>query len=116
MRAMHPLRLTRKLLDPTQVDSEAARIAQTIRSVTQPYALYLFGSAAEGKATDQSDFDFLIVLPDSDSMRVAKRNLRPHMPLAKIPVDLVWVTKNEFERKKDMGGICLVAFTEGRSF
>jgi predicted nucleotidyltransferase len=111
---MHPLRVTRKRLEKTIVEAEVGRVSGVIHERIAPKQLYLFGSAAEGVATDQSDLDFLIVMPDLASIRPAQKRLYPLMPLSSMQVDLVWVTEEIFERKKELGGVCMVAFTEGR--
>ncbi|NBX77394.1 MAG: nucleotidyltransferase domain-containing protein, partial [Proteobacteria bacterium] len=42
----------------------------------------LFGSAAENKMTDQSDFDFLVIHSTEDAIKSAQKSLRPHYPLS----------------------------------
>jgi len=61
---MRFLRVTRKPLDPEFQKAEILRITEIISTTINPVAIYCFGSASEGKATDQSDFDFLIILDD----------------------------------------------------
>jgi predicted nucleotidyltransferase len=111
---MKLLKCTRKRLDPTWVIGESRRIAKTIVEVTKPRTLYLFGSAVEGKMTDQSDFDLLSIYEDSPSLRCAQKALLPYYPLSNYPVDIVWVTKERFEKMSGIGGVCMVAYEEGR--
>ena len=109
---MQVLKCTRKLLDPNQVMKEAKEIALVL-SQTDPLKLYLFGSAAEGKMTDQSDFDFLLVFETAAQIKLAQKKLKKHYPLSQYPVDIIWVTQEEYQRKKELGGICFVVEREG---
>ena len=112
---MEPLRVTRQKLDPQKVNEEASCVAQKIVGAVDPLAIFLFGSAGEGKATDQSDLDFLIVVKDEARQREAQRNLSRLMPLsATFAVDLIWVSESEFNRKKEIGGVCLIAWEDGK--
>jgi predicted nucleotidyltransferase len=111
---MQPLRISRKPILPAIVDAEIARVLSKILAACSPRAVYLFGSAATGQMTDQSDLDIIVVLPDGVSPRPAQQNLRHHQPLSQHGVDLVWISDSEFERKKALGGICMVAASEGR--
>jgi predicted nucleotidyltransferase len=110
---MRPLRVTRKLLDPEFQKNEIRRITEIISTALNPLAVFCFGSASEGKATDHSDFDFLIVLDDSASVQNARLKLRPYLPLSEFPVDIIWKKKSDFLKQKEIGGISLVAWEDG---
>ncbi len=114
IKGMKLLRATRKSLDPAVVSAEATAIAKKIIAAAQPCALFLFGSAAEGKATDQSDFDFLAVMQDVASLAKGRAELGLMRPLSSSPVDIVWVTKNDFIRNRAVGGVCLIAWEDGK--
>ncbi|MBI4405466.1 MAG: nucleotidyltransferase domain-containing protein [Deltaproteobacteria bacterium] len=108
------MKCTRRKLDPTWVRQQIGKLSSLLISNASPEGLYLFGSAAEGKMTDQSDLDFLVVMESEDSIKKAQKKLRPFYPLSEYPVDLVWVTKDTFNNKKQLGGVCMVAFKEGK--
>ncbi len=110
---MRPLRVTRKPLDPEFQKTEVLRISQLISSTVHPLAIYSFGSAAENKATDQSDFDFLIVVEDSENLTKARIKLRKLMPLSQFPVDLIWKKRTEFLTQREIGGIAWVVWEDG---
>jgi predicted nucleotidyltransferase len=110
---MRPLRVTRKALDPEFQKTEILRITGRIAITVKPFAIFSFGSASEGKATDQSDFDFLIVMDDSASLRDVRLALRPYLPLSQFPVDLIWKKKSDFLKQREIGGISLVAWEDG---
>lgn len=107
------LKCTRKPLSPELSDQLVAEVFQKILSVN-PLKVILFGSAAEKKLTDQSDLDFLVVCSNAEQMKTAQKKLKPKYPLCALAVDLVWVTLSDFETKKNMGGVCMVAHQEGR--
>ena len=110
---MQVLRCTRKNLDSNWVNQEALRITSLL-SASKPVRIILFGSAAENKMTDQSDFDFLVVHSTEDAIKNAQKDLRPHYPLSEYPVDIIWLTVAEFEAKRDVGGISFIAAREGK--
>lgn len=99
--------------------SEVERLVQSIKvSIVQSIQcvkLYIFGSAATGKMTDESDLDFLIVVPSSSDVTFARRQIG-RVPRPKdISLDLVVVSLDDFERKSEIGGVCMVAKYEGRN-
>ncbi|NCC61351.1 MAG: nucleotidyltransferase domain-containing protein [Verrucomicrobiae bacterium] len=61
--------------------------------------IYLFGSRARGEATEDSDFDFLVVVPDSPLPRY-KREQKAFRALCGMGIakDVVVFTRREFER------------------
>ena len=69
----------------------------------QPEQIWLFGSYAWGEPTADSDFDFLVVVPESeahplDRMQRAHRCLRG----VRTPIDVLVPTREEFERVRDL--------------
>ena len=64
-----------------------------------PERIYLFGSQAHGQATEDSDFDLLVVVPESNLPR-HQREAHSYDLLWGIPtpVDVIVLTKEEFNR------------------
>lgn len=50
---------------PSSADSVLATIVERLVEIYHPQRIYLFGSAARGDAGPDSDYDLLIVVPDS---------------------------------------------------
>lgn len=78
-----------------------------------PEQVYLFGSRARGDADLDSDFDILIVVPESELPghardRLALRALRG----LRAPVDAIVLTREEFDRKR--GVVCSLPATVER--
>jgi len=59
------------------------KIVQKIRSVSDPEAIVLFGSRARGDASEQSDFDLLVIM-ESDLPRY-----RRAVPIRKALTDII---------------------------
>lgn len=74
---------------------------------------YLFGSAAEGKNSVDSDLDLLIVIPDDAIIKDYYEivNAPFYSPVA---VDWIFTTKVEFEKNREIGGVSRVAFLTGK--
>ena len=65
----------------------------------QPDRIYLFGSRVHGEAAADSDYDVLVVVPESDEsghkrMRDAYRALWE----VDLPVEVIVLTRDEFEQ------------------
>lgn len=100
---------TRRPSVPPAAQRIAARLAVGLRAD----AIYLFGSQARGDATADSDFDFLVVVPDSPLTRYA-RNVEARRIVGDIhvPKDIVVVTRREWEA--DLEVPCSLASTVRR--
>ena len=79
---------------------------QFIRSLS-PRKIYLFGSFAEGRNTEDSDFDFYIVVSDGDR-NIADLTAEAYKSIRSVrnrPVDIVVGTESRFESRKNHAGI-----------
>lgn len=78
----------------TSNDPRLRRLVDAVVDGLHPRALYLFGSRAEGGATDDSDYDLMAVLPDDapaellDPVRAYKLGVDANVPADIIPVSL----------------------------
>jgi len=77
---------------------EVALIADRLQQGLIPDKIYLFGSHARGDAGPDSDFDFLVVVPDSKLSRY-ERAVQARRILGKIgvAVDIIVLTRTEWE-------------------
>lgn len=66
-----------------------------------PLKIYLFGSFAEGKQNEDSDFDFYIVVNDSekDMIKLTSTAYKSIRHKQKRSVDIIVNTKNTFENR-----------------
>ncbi len=75
-----------------------AAIVRRLVDHFHPERIYLFGSAARGETTEDSDLDFLVVVPD-DAPAAIVRGDRVHEILAGIPnpVDVIPWRRSDFD-------------------
>ena len=87
---------------------------QNMLSVMDPVKVILFGSAARGEASEDSDIDLLIVSETEDTV---EESIRARLAIGVIgaPVDILVYTPEEFsERSKDRHSVVYNAINEGR--
>lgn len=72
-----------------------------------PISIYLFGSYATGTYTEESDFDFYIVVKDevSDLADLTTQAYRSIRRVKRHPVDIIIGTRSRFENRKKISSI-----------
>ena len=91
---------------------KANEILNSIPSQELILEAYLFGSAADGVFTDDSDLDFIIVTKDEAEIRQLQKEV--YSPrFANIAIDWIFKTKLSFDERKNFGGVCYDAFHHG---
>jgi predicted nucleotidyltransferase len=83
-----------------QINEIISKIIQQFK----PEKIILFGSYANGKPTEESDLDLLIIKDSDLSSRVQNRMVRNLVADSRVPVDIIVKTKQEFEIYKDIIG------------
>ena len=75
------------------------RVRDILVSQFSPKAIYLFGSYAQGRASDESDLDLLVV--DRDEVYSKNRSLEMNLSLfpRKYSLDLLCFSEQQFKRK-----------------
>jgi len=90
-------------------------IVRRILSVTSPDRIILFGSAATGKMSEDSDIDLLIVKSDIADRRQEYMRIRRALRDLEFPFDIILITTQWFEESKNVvGGIAHPADKQGR--
>ena len=98
-------------VDETLLDE----IVRRVLSVARPDRIILFGSAATGQMTRDSDIDLLIVEPEPANSRERSVEIRDAVGDIGHPVDVVVMRTDRFERTKRLiGGIAYPANKYGR--
>lgn len=110
---MHPLKFTKKKVNRSVVLGAVYQLVRAIAGTGDVVAVYLFGSVADCRESDQSDIDLLVVTAGRQEIRSAQEKLRGIQKMTPFPVDLVWVEQAQFDRKKSLGGVCMIAFEDG---
>src|ERR1039457_3812404 len=90
-------------------------IVRRVLSVARPDRIILFGSAAAGRMTKDSDIDLLVVEPAPANTHERRVEIRGAVGDVGYPVDVVVMRSERFERtKRFIGGIAYPANKYGR--
>ncbi|MAT98923.1 MAG: DNA polymerase III subunit beta [Anaerolineaceae bacterium] len=86
-----------------QISNKLDQLIERLVSQLKPTSIYLFGSQARGEANLDSDFDLLVVMPDSPLPR-HERETKAYDALwgLSFPADVVVLTAEEFEEAKQV--------------
>lgn len=100
-------------------ESMLMSMTKSIVDEVHPDEVVLFGSHASGTERAGSDVDFLVVMPDTDETRRARRRItgRLYRRLASFRVakDILVYTRGEVERWRTVPGhIVATSLSEGR--
>ena len=96
-------------------DSLIQEIVRRLLCVARPDRIILFGSAATGRMTNDSDIDLLVIEPEPANTRDESVKLRRALGEVGYPVDLIVISTERFEETKDIiGGIAYPAHKYGR--
>ena len=93
-----------------------SEIVRRVLSVTRPERIILFGSAASGLMTKDSDIDLLVVAPAPSNTTEERVRLLHALRGLDFPFDVFIITTERFEESKDIfGGIAYPAHKYGRT-
>jgi predicted nucleotidyltransferase len=96
-------------------DTLAREIVHRILTVAKPDRIILFGSAAAGSMSQDSDIDLLVVDPAPANRTVASVRIRRALGELGYPVDVLVISTRRFEDTKNtFGGIAYPAHKYGR--
>ena len=91
------------------------KVVKRILSVAKPEKVILFGSAATGAMTADSDLDLLVIEHDVLNQRQENIRLRSALTGLGVPVDVFSMTPERFAETKDViGGLAYPANKYGR--
>ena len=93
------------------IDQETIKtIVQRVREAVDPERIILFGSAATGQMTQDSDIDLLILKKGVSEPRQERRKARMALRNLQYPVDVLFMDPQYFEETKDIiGGLAFPA-------
>ena len=98
-------------VDETLLDEVVRRVL----TVARPDRIILFGSAATGQMTEDSDLDLLVVAPEPANTRDRSVRIRRALGDVHYPVDVIVMSTARFEETKNLiGGIAYPARKYGR--
>lgn len=97
--------------DPEVIEQLVARIIELV----QPLRIILFGSAARGEMSPDSDIDVLVVMPEGVHRRRTAQLLYQQIRGLGVPFDILVATPDDLEKHKDnIGLIYRTILWEGR--
>jgi predicted nucleotidyltransferase len=92
-----------------------SEVVRRVLTVARPYRIILFGSAATGEMTQDSDIDLLVVEQEPANTRDRSIKIRRALGDVQYPVDVIVMSSERFEETKDIiGGIAYPANKYGR--
>lgn len=90
-------------------------VVERIMAVASPQRVILFGSAATGTMTADSDLDILVIERGLQNQRLESTRLRAALADLGLPVDIIAMTPERFEETKEViGGLAYPANKYGR--
>ena len=90
-------------------------VVRRVLTVARPDRIILFGSAATGQMTHDSDIDLLVVEPEPANARDRSVKIRRALGDVQYPVDIIVMSRERFEETKDIiGGLAYPAHKYGR--
>lgn len=96
-------------------ESLLGEIVRRVLSVAHPDRIILFGSAATGEMTKDSDIDLLVVAPTPKNRHAERLRIADAIGDLEFPVDVKIIATERFEATKDIiGGIAYPAHKYGR--
>ena len=102
-------------MSEAEIRAEIWKMVERIVEQFQPRKVILFGSHAREAGTEDSDVDLIVVMPVKGSKRRQASEIDRALADRLLPLDLIVVTPEEFDRYKDVAGhILYPAVREGK--
>lgn len=96
-------------------EEKVQELVRRIVEAVQPLRIILFGSAARGEMTPDSDVDVLVVMPEGTDRLAVTDELHMQMIGLGLPVDILVTTSASLRRHRDsIGLIYRTILREGR--
>jgi predicted nucleotidyltransferase len=107
--------MARDVKDISVSEETVREIVRRILGVCSPDRIILFGSAATGRMTPDSDIDLLVVEPHVGNTRAEAMRIRTALDGVPYPIDVIVMSRERFEETRGViGGIAYPAARYGR--
>ena len=102
-------------LSAPQIQNALREVTRRIVETARPQRIVLFGSAAQGKMTRDSDLDLLVIMRGSVHRRQMAQKIQRSLHGVALPVDVVVLTEEDV-RKDAKGSFSIIrpALNEGQ--
>ena len=91
------------MMEPMGVDEALLNeVVRRVLTVARPDRIILFGSAATGQMTKDSDIDLLVVEPEPANPRDRSVRIRRALGDVQYPVDVIVMSSERFEETKNI--------------
>lgn len=98
-----------------QLRRNIRQIVDQVVALVQPRRVILFGSAASGRVGEDSDLDFLVVVPENTRPEELTDRLNMGIRNRPMPCDFVVVTESILDKNRDNPGLVYgEILTQGR--
>ncbi len=81
------------------------QVVDQVVALAHPRRVILFGSAVDGRVGPESDLDFLVVVPEDESVEELTDRLNMEVRNRPMPCDFVVVTQSILDRNRDNPGL-----------
>jgi predicted nucleotidyltransferase len=87
------------------IDECVAQVVDQVVELVQPHRIILFGSAVTGLLSDDSDLDFLVVIPEALSIRESVDVLNTRVRNKPLPCDFIVATQSMLDKHRQTHGL-----------
>jgi predicted nucleotidyltransferase len=99
-------------MDPKSVN-KLEPLLRRLKKAFSPLRVILFGSRSRNDFHEESDYDLLLISPVFNNVLFRNRSIKAYSLRDTLPVDMVCLTPEEFERRKNEISIVGIAAREG---
>ncbi len=97
------------------ISEEISLLTQIMVETVHPEKIYLFGSFARGEQTDESDYDFYLVMENENErpLNVKKKIRKAIWDYNDRPLDIIVSSSSNFKKRSDLPSLERVILKEG---
>lgn len=106
--------LSMHTVSDSQLEELACLIRTRILSVSSPEIIYIFGSYARGSISGTSDLDLAIIFENQELLKTQKKIILNSKLFLDYSTDLLFFSREEFEKKSSLWGVCTIIKNEGK--
>ncbi len=101
-------------LSPQEIDCLVKQELANILACCKPETVILFGSAARQQMRTCSDLDLIVIFSSADEIEQGKTSYYCSPRPRTWPVDVLFISRIDFDHRSKRGGVYLIAAEEGK--